>query len=97
MDVELTAEESAALQAALRSYLSDLRVEIADTDNPEYKRTLRAEREALERALAKLDGPDHSSGAPTAPGAASDTPAFGRGQSDGLIRVVRLWWTATEA
>lgn len=56
MDVELNAEESAALQKALRSYCSDLRMEIVDTDNPGYKRELRHEREVLEGVIAKLDG-----------------------------------------
>jgi hypothetical protein len=56
MDVTLDREESACMQAALRSYCSDLRMEIADTDNPDYRRKLRHEREVLERAIAKLDG-----------------------------------------
>ena len=43
------------MRKALRSYLSDLRAEIVDTDNPEYKRELREERETLEAALGKLD------------------------------------------
>ena len=55
MDVTLNNEESAVLQAAVRSYLSDLRMEIVDTDNAEYKRTLRHEEEVLNRAIAKLD------------------------------------------
>jgi len=61
MAAELSTNESAAVQKALTSYLSDLRMEIADTDNAEYRRGLQAERTALEAALAKLDraaGPD---------------------------------------
>ncbi len=55
MDLRLDAEESAVMLAALRSYSSDLRMEIVGADNPAYKRDLRHEREVLERALAKLD------------------------------------------
>lgn len=55
MDVNLDHEESACMLAALRSYCSELRMEIVDTDNPEFRRGLRHEREVLERALHKLD------------------------------------------
>ena len=78
MEIELTAEESAAVQAALRRYVSDLRMEIVDTDNPEYKRSLRGEREALESALTKLDA------------SSTTQPDERRG---GTVRVVRMWWS----
>ncbi len=79
MDVTLTGEESSAVAKALRTYLSDLRGEIADTDNPAFKRELRAEREALESAMAKLDAvPTDETGTATAGG--------------GSVRVVHLWW-----
>ena len=78
MDVQLTAEESTALQQALRSYCSDLRMEIVDTDNAGYKRELRHEREVLESALAKLDG---------AAARSADRDAEGRVQ----IRMISLW------
>jgi hypothetical protein len=81
MDIELTPEESAAVQAALRRYVSDLRMEIVDTDNPDYKRTLREEREALESALTKLDA--QSKGEPPNDDLARD------------LRVIRIWWSAT--
>lgn len=55
MDVQLTAEESDAMQKALRTYCSDLRMEIVDTDNAAYKRDLKEERAVLESALTKLD------------------------------------------
>ena len=61
MDVELTVDESNALQKALRTYCSDLRMEITDTDNPAYRRDLRAERALLESVLAKLDSAASSS------------------------------------
>jgi hypothetical protein len=101
MDVELTAEESAAVNAALRSYVSDLRMEITDTDNPEYRRTLRAERAALESALAKLDKTAAqpvgaaavdaaANAAPPTPTAPDDTALTRDG---GAWTIVRMWWS----
>ena len=55
MEIELTAEESAALQHALRSYSSDLRMEIVGTDNASFRNDLRAERTTLESVIGKLD------------------------------------------
>lgn len=80
MDVQLSSDESAAVAKALRSYLSDLRMEITDTDNPGYKRDLRDEREALESAVRKLD---EALGRSTDVGGAS-------------VTVVELWWTTLE-
>ena len=82
VDVELTTEESGAIRKALRSYLSDLRMEIRDTDNPAYKRELRAEREALESAVRKLDEVAARVEAGPAEGPSTATPA-----------VVQIWWT----
>jgi hypothetical protein len=80
MEIQLTTEESAAVQAALRSYVSNLRMEIVDTDNPEYKRTLREERGTLESALAKIDA--------GATGATTE-------RREETVCVVRLWWSAS--
>jgi hypothetical protein len=55
VDVALTEEESAALQQALRSYLSELRSEISQTDNARFRATLKHEREVLESVVTKLD------------------------------------------
>ncbi|MGE0878202.1 MAG: hypothetical protein AB7L13_10635 [Acidimicrobiia bacterium] len=55
MDIVVTEEESAALQSALRTYCSDLRMEIVDTDNPGYRRDLRHERDVLQGLIDKLD------------------------------------------
>lgn len=68
MDITLSAEESGALQKALRSYGTDLRMEIADTDNPGYRRELRDERALLESVIAKLDAGARGSGVPDAAG-----------------------------
>ena len=85
MDIELTPEESSAVQAALRNYISSLRMEIVDTDNAAFKRDLKQERDSLESALAKLDanaGGHEPGGEPT-----SGDPTSGE-----VIRVVRIWW-----
>jgi hypothetical protein len=86
-EIVLTDDESAAIQKALLSYLRDLRGEIADTDNPAYKRELREERATLESAIAKLGGP--SSGGIAPAGAGND-----REVADIVVlRVVGLRWT----
>ena len=90
MDAELTEEESDAVQKALRSYLSDLRMEITDTDNARYRADLRAERTALESALAKLGGGRLGEGAePAATPGDVDAPLDG---GERVVRLVRLWW-----
>ena len=45
MQLHLDDHEAHLLREVLRSYLKELRGEIVDTDNVEYKRTLRHERE----------------------------------------------------
>jgi hypothetical protein len=88
MDVELSPEESEAVRQALRSYLSDLRMEITDTDNPEYRRTLRDERATLERAMAKLGETASAADEPDGPSPATVAPT---------LRVVRMWWSSSGA
>lgn len=82
MEVHFDVDESEALQAALRSFLSDLRMEISQTDNPAYRRELRADREALESVVTKLDA---------ASAAASEHDSDGRA----LVRFVGVWWSPT--
>jgi hypothetical protein len=55
MQLELTDEEAHLLREVLRSYLTDLRGEIVDTDNPEFKRRLKHERELLDVIAQRLD------------------------------------------
>jgi hypothetical protein len=78
MEIELTTEESAALQQALRVYNSDLRMEIVGTDNPGFRQDLRAERTTLESVIAKLD----------AATAASD---LRDDQGRVIVRMVGIW------
>jgi hypothetical protein len=61
--VELSLDEQDAqlLRDVLQTVISDLSPEIADTDNPSYRRELRSRRDALRALLAKL-GPDATAG-----------------------------------
>jgi hypothetical protein len=54
MRLELTTAEAAELHQALGSYLSELRMEIADTDSYDYRQGLKARRSVLSSVLAKL-------------------------------------------
>ncbi len=54
MEVVLEPEETKTLIDALRTYSSDLRMEIVDTDNPAYKRPLKHEREVIDIIVGKL-------------------------------------------
>jgi len=55
MEVTLEPEETETLIEVLRSYSSDLRMEIADTDNPAYKRPLKHQREVIDTIVGKLN------------------------------------------
>jgi hypothetical protein len=52
--LELTAEEAAALREVLQSYLSDLRMEIADTERLEFRRDLKKTEVLLDQLIARL-------------------------------------------
>jgi len=54
MNLELDAAELDAVKAALTSTIRDLSPEIADTDNPEYRRGLKAQRDLLVGVVARL-------------------------------------------
>jgi hypothetical protein len=56
MELHLEPGEVNTLASVLSRYLSDLRMEIVDTDNPDFKRELKAEQRALESVLARLTG-----------------------------------------
>jgi len=57
MLIELTEVQCAELQRLLESTLSDLSSEIADTDDAEYRDSLRDRRTVLESVLFQLDNP----------------------------------------
>lgn len=54
IDVELTPEERGHLAEALESYLSDLRMEIADTDSYDFRQGLKRRKETLQKVLGAL-------------------------------------------
>ncbi len=54
LHLELTKEEQNTLREAIQDCLSDLPVEIADTDNWTFKNMLRNRREILTKVLALL-------------------------------------------
>ena len=54
MNIELSAEESDALRAALESALSDLRMEVADTEDQPFREALKARERALRSVLDRL-------------------------------------------
>lgn len=54
MQITLTDHEATLLHQVLESYLKELRSEIIDTDNPAYRRMLRAERDTLMAVAERL-------------------------------------------
>lgn len=52
--VDLADEECAALRRVLETYLSDLRMEIADTDSFDFRAMLKERKGALQSVLRKL-------------------------------------------
>ena len=55
--VVLTGEEAELLGRILTSYLGDLRMEIADTDNPAMRRDLHREEDSIRALLTRLPVP----------------------------------------
>lgn len=54
MHLNLTAAEAEMLNEVLTSYLSDLRMEIADTDNMDFREGLKKKEEFLKRVIQEL-------------------------------------------
>jgi hypothetical protein len=63
MHITLTQEEAAALRGALSYYVSDLRMEIADTDSWQFRENLKHEEILLKKLLQELDSALASPGA----------------------------------
>jgi len=55
--IEVTPEEAEELRAILENYLSDLRMEIVDTDSPDYRDMLKKRRDFMARLISQLKGP----------------------------------------
>ena len=56
IQLNLDDQETEILDETLKSYLSNLSYEIADTDNQDYRDKLKAKRVVLEKIKAALDG-----------------------------------------
>jgi acetolactate synthase small subunit len=55
-DLALTEQERNELRLALRTYVTDLRMEIAHTDRYEFREELKGKRAVLEEVLRRLGG-----------------------------------------
>ncbi len=60
MMLELSAPCAEELRSTLDQVLSDMSSEIADTDNPSYRRQLRDRRERLLQIQSQLDATDQA-------------------------------------
>ncbi len=54
INLDLTKEESDILATILESYLSDLRMEIADTDSMDFRESLKKKKAVLKKVLETL-------------------------------------------
>jgi hypothetical protein len=54
INLELTKEEKDILAMILESYLSDLRMEIADTDSMDFRESLKKRKDVLKKVLETL-------------------------------------------
>jgi hypothetical protein len=54
--IEVTPEEAEELRAILENYLSDLRMEIVDTDSTDYREMLKKRRDFMARLIGQLKG-----------------------------------------
>jgi len=54
INLDITKEENDILAMVLESYLSDLRMEIADTDSMDFRESLKKRKEVLKKVLETL-------------------------------------------
>ncbi len=54
INLDLTKEENDILAMVLESYLSDLRMEIADTDSMDFRESLKKKKDVLNKVLETL-------------------------------------------
>ncbi len=55
VDLQVTADEAVLLARILANYLSDLRMEVADTDNAAMRRALKAEEDTIRALLSRIE------------------------------------------
>ncbi|HON37310.1 MAG: hypothetical protein ACOX3E_13485 [Desulfomonilia bacterium] len=53
--VDLTAEEKDVLHNMLSNYVSDLRMEIADTDRQDFREMIKKQKEILQKIIDALE------------------------------------------
>lgn len=75
MQLHLNDDEAHLLREVLRSYLKELRGEIVDTDNAEYKRNLKRERDSLVAIAGRLE----------------ESPQGDEPTITGVLRVTAVW------
>jgi hypothetical protein len=56
MQLDLTEDEATVLRTVLTEYLSDLRMEIVDTERMEFRENLKETKRVLDKVLAALSG-----------------------------------------
>ena len=56
IELKLDNEDAEVLQQVLEAYLSELRFEISNTDNFDYRSRLHKQEDRIKRMLATLDG-----------------------------------------
>ena len=52
--IEVTSEEAEKLSSVLEDYLSDLRMEIVDTEHHDFRKMLKERKDLIERLLSQL-------------------------------------------
>ncbi|MGE5443480.1 MAG: hypothetical protein ACM3SR_02635 [Ignavibacteriales bacterium] len=55
IQIELTSEKAEMLREIISTYLSDLRMEIADTENMNFRENLKKKEEFLNELLQRLE------------------------------------------
>jgi hypothetical protein len=55
MELQLQPEEVAVLRDVLQHFLSDLRMEIADTDKYDFRQALKKDEEIIKALIARLE------------------------------------------
>ena len=55
LEIDMSTEEMRTLTTALEKYLSELRMEIVDTDSEDFREKLKEEKRMLYRFLEKLE------------------------------------------
>jgi hypothetical protein len=55
LEINLSEEDLKNLIKALKTYLSDLGMEIADTDSMDFRESLKSERTSIQNVLSQLE------------------------------------------